>query len=142
DYPGMMYHPQHYDERRTMFAEIFKELKQLSGEMNVCTHTGWQMRRDSLKKKIVNLEDLAECFEVAAIADLILGICQTSDEEKENKLRIFVAKNRDGQAHYAVPFFFYKTVGAFARAGKEAFYGESALAPKEGETVLDPAIKT
>jgi hypothetical protein len=49
-----------------------------------------------LSKEIITIQDIAEDIGKAAIADVIIALCQTRDEEQMNQCRLFMAKVRDG----------------------------------------------
>ena len=118
DYPGNMTSARQRTERRFEQAEIYRDLRALAFEWDATAHAPMQTNRSSLTRNIVTIKDLAECFEVAWHADLILALCQTPDEEKEQLCRIFIAKHREGQDHYVVPFHFNKELGTFTSAGE------------------------
>ncbi len=117
DYPGVMRAMHSYEHRRDELAEIFRDLRSLGKELHVCLHTAHQMNRGSLSKELVTIQDLAECFEVAAISDIIVAICQTTDEEKEEMIRLFLAKVRDGRDHLSIKYKFWKDMGVFKQQG-------------------------
>jgi hypothetical protein len=48
------------------------------------------------------MEDFAECFEKAAIADVILGICQSEEEREDELCRFYIAKNRTTGKHISI----------------------------------------
>lgn len=118
DYPGNMTSARQRTERRFEQAEIYRDLRALAFEWDATAHAPMQTNRSSLTRNIVTIRDLAECFEVAWHADLILALCQTPDEEREKLCRIFIAKHREGQDHFVVPFHFNKELGTFTSAGE------------------------
>jgi len=118
DYPGNMTSARQRTERRFEQAEIYRDLRALAFEWDATAHAPMQTNRSSLTKNIVTIKDLAECFEVAWHADLILALCQTPEEELEQLCRIFIAKYREGQDHFVVPFHFNKDLGTFTSAGE------------------------
>lgn len=133
DYPGEMRASQKYGERRHELAEIYRDLRTLSREWDASLHTAQQSNRNSLDKAIVNIKDLAECFEVAMMSDLIIAMCQTKDEAARNLVRFFIAKNREGEDHYIAPYYFNKATGNFKRAGDVMLAKDGTIAPSETE---------
>lgn len=81
-------------------AEVYKALRSMAIQLGVPVWTASQANRDALRKKVVTIENLADSFDKAKIADFILALCQTSKEKDEDKLRLFTAKvrnNGDGE---------------------------------------------
>lgn len=83
-------------------GENYRQLKQLAREYNIVVWTASQSNRSSLRKLTIDLDDIAESFQKAARADIILAWCQTPEEEDEHEMRLFCAKNRDGKKHWYV----------------------------------------
>ena len=127
DYPGMMKGSQRFTEKRHEWAEIYRDLRALGKQWDAVMHVPIQTNKGSLARKIITIRDLAECFEVAWHADVILALCQTPDEERENLVRLFVAKNREGIDHYAAPFQFDKRTGNFVGMGEAALATDQSL---------------
>jgi hypothetical protein len=48
------------------------------------------------------MEDLAECFEVAAIDDVILSLNQTLEERRQGLCRVYGEKARDRESQWTV----------------------------------------
>lgn len=94
DYADLMIPPQQYKDTRHEATKIYEELRIIAGAYNIPVWTASQSNRASLNKRIIKMDDIAEAFTKAAIADLILGLCQTDDEKQEKRMRIFVAKSR------------------------------------------------
>lgn len=81
-------------------GENYRQLKQLAREYDIVVWTASQSNRASLRKLTIDLDDIAESFQKAARADIVLAWCQTPEEEDEHDMRIFCAKNRDGLKHW------------------------------------------
>lgn len=81
-------------------GENYRQLKQLAREYNIVIWTASQSNRSSLRKLTIDLDDIAESFQKAARADIVLAWCQTPEEEDEHEMRFFCAKNRDGLKHW------------------------------------------
>lgn len=129
DYPGVMRGSRQFreSERRHEQAEIYRDCRTLGKEWDAVMHVPMQTNRGSLSRKIITIKDLAECFEVAWHADLIFALCRTAEEEQQDMMRIFIAKNRDGRDHFSAPFYFNKETGNFVTAGDAALATEESL---------------
>jgi len=97
DYGALLKPTNIYTDKRFSLEEIFEELAALADELNVALWTGAQGNRASLSKKIVTIQDLAECFAIANISDFMLALCQTKKEKNLGKMRFFIAKQRDAE---------------------------------------------
>jgi hypothetical protein len=96
DYPDLVLSSRKYNERRFELSEVYKEFRDLGGKYNVPVWGATQSGRSSLSKEIITIQDIAEDIGKAAIADVIIALCQTRDEEQMNQCRLFMAKVRDG----------------------------------------------
>tara|TARA_R110002110_G_scaffold181380_6_gene387640 strand:- start:638 stop:1927 length:1290 start_codon:yes stop_codon:yes gene_type:complete len=104
DYADELSASTNFSEERHNIAHIYKELRGWAVEDEVALWTASQANRASLAKKVVTIADIAEDFSKAAIADVIIALCQTSKEYDEQKMRAFLAKNRDNPAKLEIPF--------------------------------------
>jgi replicative DNA helicase len=105
DYGDLMRPSARYSERRHELAVVFEEIRGLAVEFDCPVWTASQANRASLKKEIVGLEDLSESFDKAMIADVVLALCQTQEEEQMDppQMRLFLAKNRSERKGRIVP---------------------------------------
>ena len=104
DYAALLRAPRQFDQKRHELAEIFKELRGLAQQLDVPVWTAHQSNRagmesDYKSRRVIGIEDLAECFEIAAIVDVMLSINATNEERESDIARLFLAKNRLGPAH-------------------------------------------
>jgi tetratricopeptide (TPR) repeat protein len=99
DYPDLIQAPRNYTERRFELSAVYTWLREVA-EMHDCPVWGAsQGNRATLSKEIITIQDIAEDIGKASIADIIISICQTYDEEQLNQARLFMAKVRDGHKH-------------------------------------------
>jgi len=83
------------EENRLKLSRIYNDLFSLAGQLNIPIWTATQTNRKAVSKKVVTLEDVGEDFNKCKIADVVLTLCQTPQEESENIMRVFFAKNRE-----------------------------------------------
>lgn len=95
DYGAIIKPKKNFADKRNIIEGNYEDLRAMADELNVAMVTGAQGTRSSLSKKVVTIEDLAECFAIANTADIIFALCQTIKEKKEGKIRGFLAKVRD-----------------------------------------------
>ncbi len=105
DYGDLMRPHARYSERRHELAVVFEEIRGLGVELDCPVWTATQANRAALKKELVGLEDLSESFDKAMIADVVLALCQTQEEEQMTppQMRLFVAKNRSERKGVVIP---------------------------------------
>lgn len=99
DYGAIMKPTQSYSDKRNTIETNYEDLRALADEFNLALWTGAQGNRLSLSKRIVTMEDLADCFAIANTADVMVCLCQTAKENKQNRIRGFITKNRDGSGN-------------------------------------------
>lgn len=102
DYGDLFRSAQHFKDPRFGLEEIYTDLRRMGSKLGVPVYTASQTTRKSLSKNIIDMEDVAESFGKVKVADVILGICQTPEEEEDNLVRLFVAKSRKQQGHQSV----------------------------------------
>lgn len=81
-------------------GENYTRLITIAKDYNLALWTASQSHRGSLRKLTIDLDDIAESFNKAARADVVLTWCQTPEEEDDHEMRFFCAKNRDGLKHW------------------------------------------
>ncbi len=96
DYGDLLKPEARYNERRHELATTFEQIRGLAVELDCPVWTATQANRSALKKEVVGLEDLSESFDKAMIADVVIALCQTQEEEQMDppQMRLFLAKNR------------------------------------------------
>lgn len=97
DYADIMRAERRLGDMRHEQAGIYEDLRQIAGEFNCAIWTGSQTNRSSLLKDTLDLSDLAESFEKAAIADALIAFCQTDDERRNQHCRFALVALRNSQ---------------------------------------------
>jgi replicative DNA helicase len=95
DYLDLMTPPKHYLERRFELSATYEWARSMSEKYQCPFWTATQANRESLSKEIITLQAISEDLGKAAIADVVVALCQTYDEGQANQCRFFIAKNRD-----------------------------------------------
>lgn len=103
DYADLLEPSRRQRERRFELADTARELRQLGYDYGVPVWSATQARREAIHKEFITMEDIAEAIEKAAIADVIISVCRTADEEKMGTGRLFMAKMRDAESAGVVP---------------------------------------
>ena len=96
DYPDIMKPTRDYGEKRHELELLYEEIRAMAQEFNLAVWGASQTNRAALAKKVVTIADLAESFGKAAVADFMIALSQTKEEKRNNEVRYYVAKNRNG----------------------------------------------
>ena len=97
DYGSILQPSAKYADRRYEISGIFREMRDLAKETHAGLWSAHHSNRGSFNKSIITMQDLAECYDIGAIVDVMFAICQTPEERKESICRWFTAKNRDAE---------------------------------------------
>jgi replicative DNA helicase len=97
DYADIMRSSRQYDSLRHELKLIYEELRNLAMELRVPVWTASQANRDSANSDIVGLENMAEAYGKAMVADLVVSISRKPSEKATGAGRLFIAKNRAGK---------------------------------------------
>lgn len=98
DYADKLVPAHRYREKRWELSGIYEDLYDLASEFDCSVWTASQTNRSGLSKSRVDMSDLAEDFNKAAIADNLIALCQTPREKTTNDLRLFLAKVRNAES--------------------------------------------
>ncbi|MBT7913121.1 hypothetical protein HN588_04345 [Candidatus Bathyarchaeota archaeon] len=97
DYADIMRSTRSYDSMRHELKLIYVEVRNLSQELGIPIWTASQANRDSANSEIVGLENMAEAYGKAMVADVVISISRKASEKATGFGRLFVAKNRAGR---------------------------------------------
>jgi hypothetical protein len=128
DYPDLIQPPRGYSERRFELSAVYDWMRGLADTYGCPVWGASQGRRETHSKEIITIQDIAEDIGKASIADIIISICQTYDEEQLNQARLFMAKVRDGKKHALVRCKWYPSQQAIISTGYVKY-----LRKKDGE---------
>jgi len=106
DYADIL-QPSWADREKTRYEalmNIYERLRGIAQEFKLAIWTGSQTTRKALSKTIITIQDIAESFGKAQVADVVAAICQTDEEARANKGRFYLDKVRENQSHIIVPF--------------------------------------
>ena len=84
------------DEKRIAVESIYEELRQWAGEDGYPCWTASQSNRSSLSKDYISIEDFAESFNKAMVADVIIGQTRSPVQKLQNEATFYLAKSRVG----------------------------------------------
>lgn len=99
DYGDLLGASHSHKDSRFALEEIYTELRRLAVKLKVPLYTASQSNRESLNKMLVGMKDVAESFGKVKVADVVIGICQTPEEDEDKLVRLFIAKSRKASGH-------------------------------------------
>jgi len=103
DYADLMLPARKRPDLRFELADIARDLRQLGEDYHCPVWSATQAGRQAFHKTgVTDMGDIAEAIEKAAVADVIISLSQTDEEEKLNTGRLYTAKVRDGGARQIV----------------------------------------
>jgi replicative DNA helicase len=103
DYADLMKSTVKNTERRADLGLIYRQLKALAAECSCPVWTASQINRAGYDRSESDISNLSESWEKAMICDVALIARQTKEEFAKNKLRLYIGKNRSGQARIEIP---------------------------------------
>jgi replicative DNA helicase len=104
DYADLIQAESQYKDYRHTLAKIYREVRGLGDEFDIPVWTASQTNREGEDKEIINLKYLAEAYEKAQIADIVITICQNVTDKNSDLLRMYLGKVRNGEAHKLYEF--------------------------------------
>ena len=102
-------------DRYYELGNVYEELKGVAQERELVVWTASQAGRGSFSKELITIEEISESFQKAMIADVIVSLCQNSEEKKLEKLRLFLAKNKQEMSNMVIPIYTNFRKGSFYR---------------------------
>jgi replicative DNA helicase len=103
DYADIMCSTKRCETLRHELKSVYEELRNLAMELNVPVWTASQANRDSANSDIVGLENMAEAYGKAMVADVVISLSRKATEKSSGDGRLFVAKNRAGKDGLVFP---------------------------------------
>lgn len=129
DYLGEMGRTEKGQNKKQTIAANISGIKMIGKEKNLLMITAEQGNRKAMRADVFHSDLVADAIEPIWVGDLILAICQTEEEEKENLYRFFVAEYRHGEKHKIVTLVRDLSIGQIA-------LGEGKLKKKRKQQLI------
>lgn len=94
DYADVMKPTKDYDDLYRTIGAVYEQLKGLAQEFHVPVWTASQASRESRKVEQVDLIHIADSYEKARKADVIVGMSQNEQERQDHIMRLTLNKSR------------------------------------------------
>jgi hypothetical protein len=82
--------------RHRDLGDVYIGLKGLQQERHLWAFTAAQSNRAGFNSPLITIKDFADSFEGGMHADVVISINRNDDEAEQEKVRLYVAKDRDG----------------------------------------------
>lgn len=82
--------------RHRDLGDVYIAMKGLQQERNLWAFTAAQSNRAGFNSPLITIKDFADSFEGGMHADVVISINRNDDEAEQEKVRLYVAKDRDG----------------------------------------------
>ena len=105
DYLGEMGKTDKGQDKKTRITENCLGIKSIAKERNQIHFTAQQGNREAMKAEVFSSDLISDAIEPVFIADMILSICQSEEEEAQNIARLYIAENRHGKKHISIPHY-------------------------------------
>lgn len=90
------------------FARVAQDARSVGVALGIPVLTAWQANRAALEKRVLTEADIAESYDLATVADILLSLNQSEDEARNNVMRIHIVKQRESSQRGSVPIEFDK----------------------------------
>lgn len=118
DYLGLMRETASGQSKKERIGENCLGLKETCGKRNMIGLTAMQGNRKAMTAAVFHSHMVSEDIDVIFNSDLIMAMCQTKAEEKQNKYRLYGANYRHGRQHWTVDLVRDLTIGQIALDSK------------------------
>ena len=95
DYADLMRSDRQYEQKRFELKAIYEGLRTVGGKMGTPVWTASQTNRESLGMHLITPDKVAECWQIIAVADVVLTLNRTSHEALAGMARLYGAKMRE-----------------------------------------------
>jgi replicative DNA helicase len=117
DYADLLVPERARSQKRFELSDIYTDMRAMAGQYGVPIWTATQSTRGSLNKEVITMADIAEDIGKAAIADVIIALCQTPEEHRMDRCRLYMAKVRDGAKQAMIDAKYYGLSQAIVSTG-------------------------
>jgi len=94
-------------------GEVFERMMRIADKYDKWVVTASQANREAVNKKVLSLDNVSRSYRKVQVADYVLAISQTKDEEQQGLLRIVVLKNKFGKRGDIISLRVFREYGFF-----------------------------
>jgi KaiC/GvpD/RAD55 family RecA-like ATPase len=78
-------------------GEVFERMMRIADKYNKWVVTASQANREAVDKKVLSLGNVSRSFRKVQVADYVIALSQTKEEEQQGLIRLVVLKNKFGK---------------------------------------------
>ena len=78
-------------------GDVVSKLRGMTQELNIATWSATQTNRAGFSKATIDMDDVADSWDKAKVADVMIGFCQSKEEEIKDRMRWIILKNRSNK---------------------------------------------
>ncbi len=118
DYADELRSERFKDDYRLGVIDVYRGLRAIAQRRAIPAATASQAGQQAEGKRIVTMKDAAEAYGKNAVADIVIGICQTEEEAAARPpiCRLYGAKYREGERRFMIHYEFNPERGVIAPA--------------------------
>jgi len=94
-------------------GEVFQRMMRLADQYNLWVVTASQANREAVDRKVLSLSNVGRSYRKVQVADYVIALSQTKDEEQQGLIRIVVLKNKFGRRGDVIPLKVIRECGYF-----------------------------
>jgi archaellum biogenesis ATPase FlaH len=94
-------------------GEVFERMMKLADKYDKWIVTASQANREAVDRKVLSLNNIGRSFRKVQVADYVIAISQTKEEEQQGLIRLVVLKNKFGKRGDILPLKVIREYGYF-----------------------------
>jgi len=94
-------------------GEVFERMMKLADKYNKWVVTASQANREAVDRKVLSLGNIGRSYRKVQVADYVIALSQTKDEEQQGLIRLVVLKNKFGRRGDVIPLRVIRECGYF-----------------------------
>jgi KaiC/GvpD/RAD55 family RecA-like ATPase len=94
-------------------GEVFERMMKLADKYNKWVVTASQANREAVDRKVLSLGNIGRSYRKVQVADYVIALSQTKDEEQQGLIRLVVLKNKFGRRGDVIPLRVLRECGYF-----------------------------
>lgn len=103
DYGDLLKPTTTYKDKYDDLGTIFTELRGLAQELKIPIWTATQANRTGNNQETIDIDQIADSFQKIMVADVVVSLAGTKQDQEEGIVRLTIAKNRNGPQKKIIP---------------------------------------
>jgi KaiC/GvpD/RAD55 family RecA-like ATPase len=98
-------------------GEVFERMMRIADKYNKWVVTASQANREALDRKVLSLGNVSRSFRKVQVADYVIALSQTKEEDQQGLIRLVVLKNKFGKRGDVISLRVIRECGYFREEG-------------------------